>query len=113
MPRYETTKTFINALEAYEFLRKKRNNVKGIKQYRTVKIHNPDVNDRSRLETVRHVWSYGDRYYNIAQQYYGDPNYWWVVAWYNGRPTEADVAPGDIIAIPVNLENALAVLRSY
>jgi|TARA_A100000164_G_C21829549_1_gene734567 nucleoid-associated protein YgaU len=113
MPRYASTKTFVNRLEAYEFLRKERNNVKGIKQFQTVKIHNPGISVRSRLETVRHVWTFGDRYYNLAQQYYGDPNYWWVIAWYNGRPTEADVSPGDIITIPVDLENALAAVRSY
>lgn len=113
MPRYENTKTFVNRLQAYEFLRKKRNNVRGIRQYRTVRLHNPSVAQRAALKTVTHAWSYGDRYYNLAQQYYGDPNYWWVIAWYNAKPTEADVRPGTIITIPVDLENTLAALGSY
>ena len=29
---------------------------------------------------------------------------------YNGTLTEADIIPGDVIEIPINLENALKVL---
>jgi hypothetical protein len=36
-----------------------------------------------------------------------------VIAQYNGRHTEADIKPGDIIEIPVNLEATLQILRAY
>jgi hypothetical protein len=76
-------------------------------------LKNPTIADRSALKTVTHVWKYGDRYYKLADQYYNDVDYWWVIAWWNARPTEADVSPGDAISIPLNLEEALQVLRTF
>lgn len=113
MPRYATDYIFNNNLEFYEFLRKKRNNVRSITQYSTPRLLNPTVFDRASIATVSHVWKYGDRYYNLARQYYADPNYWWIIAWWNARPTEADVSPGNIIMIPLDLEEVLEALGAY
>ena len=49
-------------------------------------------------------------HYKIANKYYGNPRFWWVIAWYNGYPTEADVKKGAYLEIPVNLEDALRIL---
>jgi len=57
-----------------------------------------------------HIWKYGDRFYNLAHKYYGDPTYWWVIAWYNALPTEADIRIGDVIQIPISLEEARSAL---
>lgn len=113
MPRYKYTRKFNNNIEFYEFLRKKRNNVKNIVQYETQIMYNPRLGDRVRTVSDSHVWAYGDRFYKLAYQYYGDVNYWWVIAWYNGYMTEADIFPGDTIEIPVELESALKTLGSY
>ena len=58
----------------------------------------------------QHVWKAGDCYYKLANQYYGDAQYWWVIALFNQKPTEADVDLGDLIEIPLPLE---AILRVY
>jgi hypothetical protein len=113
MPRYANKKIFLNDAEYYDFLRKNRSNTKGVRQYDTQILKNPTIADRSALKTVTHVWKYGDRYYKLADQYYNDVDYWWVIAWWNARPTEADVSPGDAISIPLNLEEALQVLRTF
>tara|TARA_Y100000034_G_C6810637_1_gene364263 strand:+ start:207 stop:548 length:342 start_codon:yes stop_codon:yes gene_type:complete len=113
MPRYKYTKRFNNNIEFYEFLRKKRNNLKNIVQYETQRVHNPNISARMNLVTDTHIWSYGDRYYKLADKYYKNVKYWWVIAWYNGYPTEVDIYPGDVIEIPVNLENALTALGAY
>lgn len=102
-----------NDIDFYDFLRKERNNVKNIRMYETTIMHNPTVAERANLQTVQHIWTLGDRYYQLANKYYQEPQYWWVIAWYNGYPTEADVKPGDVLTIPINLENALTVLRAY
>ena len=52
---------------------------------------------------VGHSWSLGDRYYKLAHQYYGDAEMWWIIAWYNGKPTEAHLKIGDVIQIPTPL----------
>ena len=109
MARYNKTGKLLNDSDYYSFLRKKRN-VKKIVQYATPILTNPGVASRAALNTNTYVWKYGDRFYQIASQYYGDPRYWLVVAWYNGYPTEVDIKPGDSIEIPLNLENALKAL---
>ena len=111
--RYSKTLTINNNLEFYEFLRKKRGNVKNLRHHVTPIIKNPTVSERALLDTTSHIWKYGDRYYNLANKYYKNPQYWWVIAWYNGYPTEADVYPGDVIEIPLNLEQTLMILGVY
>ena len=110
MSRYTNSKIITNASEYYAPLRKGRH-AKIITQYATPKLHNPGVAQRAQLAKSTHIWKYGDRFYQLAHQYYGDARFWWVIAWYNGYPTEADVPTGSRLAIPVNLEHALKVLR--
>ena len=109
MGRYNKTGKLLNDSEYYSFLRKKRN-VKQIIQYATPILRNPGVAIRASLHTSTYIWKYGDRFYQLAGKYYGDPRHWWVIAWYNGYPTEVDIWPGDSIEIPLSLEEALKAL---
>jgi|TARA_R100001163_G_C5038844_1_gene177428 hypothetical protein len=113
MPRYKGQKVLTNKLRFYKFLRKMRDNNGAIEHYATPYLKNPSVFERASVATTNHVWSYGDRYYNLSKQYYNSTTYWWVIAWWNARPTEGHVRPGDVIVIPLNLETALEVLGSY
>jgi len=81
-----------------------------IEQYETVMLKYPTVSERAKLITNTHIWKYGDRYYKLAHQYYGDSTLWWIIAWYNAKPTEVDISIGDVIRIPLNVEKALRVL---
>jgi hypothetical protein len=112
MPRYKSSKIVNNTSDFYSFLRRKRG-VRNIRHYNTPVLHNPTVADRSSIETASHIWSYGDRYYKLASSYYGMPEYWWVIAWWNGRPTEASVQNGTVLQIPLNLEEALTIMGAY
>ena len=62
------------------------------------------------LELVGHTWSLGDRFYKLAYKYYGDSTLWWVIAWYNQTPTEAQVEIGDTLQIPLPLDKILRML---
>ncbi|MEC9227462.1 MAG: hypothetical protein VYA21_01445 [Verrucomicrobiota bacterium] len=73
-------------------------------------MYHPNVADRSFLATETYLWSYGDRFYNLAYEYYGDQTLWWIIAWYNGYPTEAEIENGSVIEIPINLEQITRVL---
>tara|TARA_R100001163_G_C5060958_1_gene197849 strand:+ start:1490 stop:1828 length:339 start_codon:yes stop_codon:yes gene_type:complete len=110
MSRYRNKRTLVNSSEYYKFLRKKRNNAKLIRHFATPIIKHPSVSMRASIVTSPHMWRYGDRFYKLANDFYNDPNYWWVIAWYNGLPTEADINFGDVIEIPVKIEDALRVL---
>ena len=110
MARYNKRRIVINDSDYYEPLRK-RFNSKIIRHYATPRMRNPSVAERTAVKTSTHIWSYGDRFYNLADQYYGDVRFWWVIAWWNSYPTEAAVSTGATLAIPLNIEEALKVLR--
>ncbi len=110
MSRYSNDAILNNTSEFYSFLRKERNNLKNIQQYATPMLSHPTVAQRAALTTNAHLWSVGDHYYQLAHTYYDDPELWWIIAWYNGYPTEADISPGQLIYIPLNLEHILFAL---
>ena len=60
-----------------------------IRHYPTLEI-DPTF-DKSTVEYVDHIWKSGDKFYKLSNQYYGDTNMWWVIAWFNNTPTEFDV----------------------
>jgi len=110
MPRYQNSRILTNASNYYKFLRKKRGNLRAIQQFATPIIRHPTVSMRASTSTNTHLWRYGDRFYKLAHVYYGDSRFWWIIAWWNGTPTEADINFGDVIEIPTNIEEALRIL---
>lgn len=108
--RYEIYDILDNDLDHYSFLRKKRPTKKSIRHHETPQMYHPDASDRSAVTTNSYIWKYGDHFYQLAHEYYGDSRYWWIIAWYNGYPTEADIYPGKLIEIPVDLKQALDIL---
>ena len=91
-------KRFNNSELYYEILSKR--GVKQIRQYLTPEIKTLTAAERSHITTVQHIWKTGDRFYKLAHKYYGNPEYWWIIPWYNQMPTENHVNLGQIILIP-------------
>ena len=108
--RYNNAVPFINNNELYEDAFEDRD-VNFIEQYRTGMLTHPTVDQRARIQSVQHVWKLGDRLFKLAQKHYGDPTYWWVIAWYNMKPTESHFKEGDLLFIPVPLDRVLTVLK--
>ena len=109
MSRYDGYKKFKNNSAYYAPLRLSRK-LKSVIQYGTAVLYHPNVSERAALQKDTHIWKYGDRFYNLADKYYNNPELWWIIAWYNGYPTEAHIRKGDVIEIPVSLEEVAAVL---
>jgi len=109
MSRYGSSNVTNNDSDFYSPLAEKRG-LKAIQHFQTVVIHNPQIFERMQIRTNSHVWKYGDRYYKLANTYYGDPQLWWIIAWYNGYPTEVNVKIGDVLEIPLNFEQIIEVL---
>ena len=99
-----------NSNEFYEFLRKKRGIKKAVVQMPTVRLQHPNLLQRAVLAGETHIWATGDRFYKLAHKYYNDSRYWWVIAWYNGYPTEGHIKKGTLIEIPLDLEKVLLAL---
>lgn len=108
--RYDDRPVGVNRTEQYrEVLDEK--NLNHIRQYFSPKLRHPTADEVARLELVQHEWKIGDRYFKLANQFYGDSKLWWVIAWFNQRPTESHVSIGETIEIPLPLDRILKLLR--
>jgi|TARA_R110000823_G_scaffold311706_1_gene437529 nucleoid-associated protein YgaU len=88
----------------------KNRGVASISQYRTPSFSYPPPEVRARIKTVNHVWTLGDHFYKLSYKYYGNPTYWWVIGFYNQLPTEELLEYGDIIRVPISLEQVLSAI---
>lgn len=108
--RYEDSELAVNTNEIYQKALQERN-VKKINQYRTQTLKYPSEEERAELVIGRHVWSATDKFWRLSEKFYGDPQYWWVIAFYNKKPTELDVESGEIIFIPTPLDQVLFYIK--
>lgn len=100
-------KKFTNPDQLYKnFLDKA--GIKSIQHYNLMLFGDPyDQSFLKEIQVVEHLYSLGDRLSKLAHREYGDPRYWWVLAWFNGKPTELHCQIGDTIEIPHPLEEVL------
>ena len=110
MSRYDDSPVYDNKSELYEDFFEERS-VNFIRQYRSGTLSHPSVLERSNLHKARHMWRLGDRLYKLAHRYYGDSRLWWVIAWYNKKPTDSHFRLGDTVYIPMPLDKVLMVLK--
>tara|TARA_B100000287_G_scaffold365740_1_gene360591 strand:+ start:66 stop:404 length:339 start_codon:yes stop_codon:yes gene_type:complete len=106
--RYANRGEFENRHKLYRNMAKARG-VNFFNHYDTPTFKSLDKLDFARVKKIGHIWNFGDRYYKLAYQYYGDPSVWWLIAWFNQKPTEADLKIGDAIYIPLPLESVLSL----
>ena len=57
--------------------------------------------DTEEYAFIEHVWSHGDRLYNLSRRYLGNFKAFWLIGLFNRKPTDADYRYGDIVYIPV------------
>jgi hypothetical protein len=109
MSRYGKRGRITNDGEYYRTLIARRRR-RRITHYDTPILHNPTVRQRAQITTNKHLWKYGDRLYTLAHNYYGDAGFWWIIAWWNGYGTEADIKTGAILYIPLDISATLKAL---
>ena len=106
MSRYNKSIKATNNLDFYKKELDSRG-VKRIEQYRTPTLKRFNVDT---IPCIERVWRDGDQFWKLSNQYYGDPQYWYIIARFNNMPTEAHVSVGDLIKIPINISLALQVV---
>lgn len=104
--RYDNRKLFNNELDLYENVLRQRS-LSLIRQYNTGTLKYPDSNQLNTLNVEKEIWKVGDRLYKFADEYYGDVRLWWVIAWYNKKPTENHFQIGEEVLIPFPLDKLL------
>jgi nucleoid-associated protein YgaU len=109
--RYRNTSIFENDdLDYWKVFRNrfgKNEQATSITQYETFNIEYPTEDEILQLTFVTNFWTMGDRLHKYAEKHYGDPTYWWVIAWFNKKPSDAHFSIGDMIKIPLPLDQAL------
>jgi hypothetical protein len=111
MSRYKNSNIKTNTEALYKKLRKARGLPNALVQFETNRQSAPTVDEIKVLNNVGHIWTTGDRLYKLANKYYNDPELWWIIAWYNNKPTESHFKVGDLIQIPLPLERVYTLLR--
>lgn len=86
-------------------------NVKFINQYETPTFIYPNSKNIGKIKIEQHIWATGDRYYKLADKFYGSPQDWWIIAKFNNKPTESHVSIGDIILIPGPLYEIMTIMK--
>lgn len=105
--RYDARNVLRNEHEQYHNILKNRD-VNFIDQYVTASFKLPTAEQVQELSLIGHMWKVGDRLYKLAHEHYnGRSELWWVIAWFNQKPTEAHIKPGDVLQIPLPIDKAL------
>lgn len=86
--------------------------VTSIQHYDTA-VFNYDTTKKYNFTIEERIWKDGDRLYKLANEYYGSVDYWWVIAQFNQKPTDAHYNVGDLVLIPSPLEEVLAFIGVY
>lgn len=107
--RYRKRGFAVNNEQSYDRVFKERG-VRNITQYTTPTTPRPNDEQMNSIAYYEYAWSAGDRFWKLADQIYGDKNYWYVIARFNEIPTEAHIEPGQIIRIPKNVKLAKKIL---
>ena len=105
--RLSNRELILNAGAPYREQLKKKNLIY-FEQYATKSL--PAITNElvRNVPTNSHTWEFADTYQKIASRFYGDPEMWWVIAWFNQKPAEFMLNVGDTILIPTELVDILS-----
>ena len=108
--RYKNSEQFINATAGYRKAFKTRYGSQGIRQLPINTLEYPTQDQYDTIDTVSVTWKLGDRFYKLSSKYYNNPEYWWVIAWFNKKPTEQHVQLGETVLVPLFLDELLSII---
>lgn len=96
MPIYKNNTTSVNNNDLYKKIIEERG-IKKINQHRT-KIFNKI--DLSNINYGKYIWKKDDNLFKIANRFYSNRNYWWIIAYVNNKPSDSHFEIGDEVLIP-------------
>tara|TARA_R100001443_G_C3301331_1_gene165360 strand:- start:380 stop:733 length:354 start_codon:yes stop_codon:yes gene_type:complete len=101
MARYGLRGVVENKAGQYSNLFKRRG-LKKITHYAAPKFYHLTDEQLQNIRVEPVIWRLGSRFYKIADEEYGDPNLWWIIAFYNRKPTDFHVKLGELIFVPLD-----------
>ena len=108
--RYENRRVVINNHKLYRKVLEGKG-VNFVKQFTSEEMPKLTAEEIQLLDLVPHTWTLGDRFYKLAYTFYGDQSMWWIIAWFNQRPTDYHVSVGEAIYIPLPLNKVLSLMN--
>ena len=109
--RYDIRGVVANDDQGYQEDILERRGIKKLNHFSTPVLRYPTPVEISELNIVAVTWKRGVSLSKIAAKQYGDPKLWWVIAWYNKKPTDAHYKLGDKVYVPKPLETILRQFR--
>jgi len=116
--RYRDTDIILNGDSDFKQVFKKRfarenlnevQRIETLKHLETPELNYPNLAQFLNISTSEYMWGPGDRFYKVAHKFYGDSGYWWVIAFFNKKPTDHHVKPGELIKVPTQLTEILNI----
>jgi nucleoid-associated protein YgaU len=107
--RYDFDDIVSNENNMYKKYLDRTRGLKFMTQFRTPKFKYPTEQQLREISYTTYTWGVGDRFYKLANQFYGDPEKWWIIAMFNQTPTEAFVKAGHTIYIPDDLDEVIGI----
>lgn len=107
--RYKRTNIVKNDDIDYKKVFSSRFGSLGLIQHKVNNIRIPTENELLGTQYSLETWGLGQRLYKLAYKYYGDSQYWWIIALYNNIATEADLEFGEVIKVPTPLDSMLTL----
>ncbi len=106
--RYRNRAVTINMDEGYAGILDRRGEV-SLEHYQTPNMISPPSGEfLSNLRIEKFTWVSNYKMWKLAADHYGDPSYWWVIAWFNSKPTDAHFSLGDPVLVPFPLASVLS-----
>lgn len=106
---YLKRKPLINKSDLY----KQKFKDKGVTSFKQLSVPSfvyPTEEEIQTLEIFTDTWKQGDSFEKISYKYYNDVEYWWIIPFFNNKPTEQHFNIGDKILIPLPLYKILNLL---
>ncbi len=108
--RYSDRLKMKNGSTLYEDMLEERG-LSYIRHFTTPELKYPTARQLAEIKRVAHLWKRGDRLYKLAHEHYGDSRLWWIIAWFNRKPTESHIKIGEVIFVPKPLSTITKYLR--
>ena len=106
LDRNEDREIYINDHDFYTSKAYERG-INFFKHYGRTKLNSMSKENIKNLNVVDVLWKSSDRLYRYAYKYYGDARYWSVIGLFNKKPIDIFYNTGDIVHIPLPLEEVL------
>lgn len=109
--RYDSRQIFTNKNKNYQKTFFKDRDIKQVQQYATGRFVPLNASQRAALTNIPVTWAANLRLHNLANEYYGSPDLWWVICLYNNKSSVFDFEEGEVFYIPTPLDQVLSYMR--